>query len=352
MDYDDKKRIEWVDHAKGICIILVVMMHTTLGIEKATSNLTWLHPFIEWARPFRMPDFFLISGLFLSARINRPWREYVDGKVLHFAYFYLLWMSIQMLTKAYGIYHDQGATAVLATYALGLIEPFGTLWFIYILAVFFVVTKATRNVSPVLIFAIAALLEIAPIETGWSLIDESAARYVYFFTGYWLAQFVFNFASAMAARSVVQLFAGLIVWGLCNYVTVHLGWATLPVASLLLGFIGAGAVITAGVVLSKTNLAGLMRYCGQNSIVIYLSFFVFMAAGRSAALNLAPRLDPGVAALAVTGFAVLGPLMLFWLTRGTMLSFLFQRPAWAKLAKPGKRWHSGGHVKSLNVEAR
>src|SRR4029078_9771560 len=84
-------RVDWVDVAKGICIILVVMMHSTLGVEKAIGAETSLHAFIEWARPFRMPDFFLISGLFLAARIDRPWRAYLDTKVAHFAYFYVLW---------------------------------------------------------------------------------------------------------------------------------------------------------------------------------------------------------------------------------------------------------------------
>jgi uncharacterized membrane protein YcfT len=31
-------RIDWVDYAKGICIVLVVMMHSTLGVEKAPGG--------------------------------------------------------------------------------------------------------------------------------------------------------------------------------------------------------------------------------------------------------------------------------------------------------------------------
>jgi uncharacterized membrane protein YcfT len=31
-------RVDWVDYAKGICIILVVMMHSTLGVEKAAGE--------------------------------------------------------------------------------------------------------------------------------------------------------------------------------------------------------------------------------------------------------------------------------------------------------------------------
>jgi uncharacterized membrane protein YcfT len=65
-------------------------MHSTLGVETAAGKTGWLHPLVEFARPFRMPDFFLISGLFLAQVIDRPWRQYLDRKVVHFAYFYLL----------------------------------------------------------------------------------------------------------------------------------------------------------------------------------------------------------------------------------------------------------------------
>ena len=53
-----------------------------------------------FAKPFRMPDFFLISGLFLAVVIDRDWRTYLDRKVVHFAYFYVLWVTIQFGFKA------------------------------------------------------------------------------------------------------------------------------------------------------------------------------------------------------------------------------------------------------------
>ena len=59
-------RIDWVDYAKGFCIVFVVMMHSTLGVEAAAGKDGWLHYLVEFARPFRMPDFFMISGLFLA----------------------------------------------------------------------------------------------------------------------------------------------------------------------------------------------------------------------------------------------------------------------------------------------
>ena len=57
---------------------------------------------------------------------------------------------------------------------------------------------------------------------------------------------------------------------------------------------GAAAVVTMGVMLSKTRLAEPIRYAGENSIVIYLAFFLFMAATRAVLLKLMPGLDLGL----------------------------------------------------------
>src|SRR4029077_11950704 len=172
---------------KGFCIVMVVMMHSTLGVEQAAGHESWMHHAVAFARPFRMPDFFLISGLFLAHVIDRDWRIYLDRKVAHFAYFYVLWVTIQFAFRAPGFYMEQGALGVLKEYLLAYIEPFGTLWFIYLLPIFFVVTKLTKAVPAIVVFSIAAILESLKIDTGWIVIDEFASRFVYFFAGYSLA---------------------------------------------------------------------------------------------------------------------------------------------------------------------
>ncbi len=339
-------RIDWVDHAKGICIILVVMMHSTLGVEKAVGEVSALGAFVEWARPFRMPDFFLISGLFLASRINRPWREYLDSKVLHFVYFYVLWMTIQFAFKGYGIWQDAGIAGVAQGWLMGFIEPFGTLWFIYLLAVFFVVVKAMRHVPALLVFAVGAGLEAAPVETGWLLIDEFASRFVYFFAGYWLAKQVFAFADGVAARKPLVIVAGLVIWGFANGFLVNLGWSHWPAISLAMGLVGATAVVSTGVLLSKFKWAEALRYCGENSIVIYLAFFLPMAASRTVLLKTPLVEFPSAVSGIVTVAGVIAPIVLFWIVRNTRGAFLFRRPQWAKLASSGGGWHSAAHAKT------
>jgi len=325
-------RVDWVDYAKGICIILVVMMHSTLGVEKAAGELSWLNGFIEWARPFRMPDFFLISGLFLSTRIDRPWRPYLDTKLVHFAYFYILWMTIQFAMKSTGIFLSDGPLAALQAYGLGLIQPYGTLWFIYLLAIFFVVVKALKDVPPLLIFAVGVVLEMAHMETGWIVIDEFANRFVYFYAGYWLAKHVFAFAREVNSLNPLGILLGLVMWGIINAILVSNGMAHMPGVSLILGFIGAGAVISTGVLLSRFSFTFPIRYCGENSIVIYLSFFMFMAATRTLLLKLGVIEDLAIVSFIVTAVGVISPVLLFWAVRHTPLSFLFRRPQWARLS--------------------
>src|SRR5476649_2128485 len=145
-------RVDWVDYAKGICIVMVVMMHSVLGVEAAAGQTGFMHVMVAFAKPFRMPDFFLISGLFLSVVIDRDWRTYLDRKVVHFAYFYLLWMTIQFVFKAPSLVAQNGVHDVIRLYFVSLIEPFGTLWFIYLLPIFFVFVKATQRVPVVLIW--------------------------------------------------------------------------------------------------------------------------------------------------------------------------------------------------------
>ena len=280
-------RVDWVDYAKGFCIVFVVMMHSTLGVEAAAGGDGWMHAVVAFALPFRMPDFFMISGLFLARVIDRDWRTYLDRKVVHFAYFYVLWMTIQFAFKAPQFAADGGYGAVLRLYLQSFIEPFGTLWFIYLLPVFFVVIKLTRRVPWPIVWVVAAALEIAHINTGWMVLDEFAARFVYFYTGYIAARMSSRSPRARRTQPTLGI-AGLLAWGLVNGTLVYLGYEQMPFISLALGLVGACAVVTVSALMTLHDVFKPLRYCGRNSIVIYLAFFLPMAATRAVLLEDAP----------------------------------------------------------------
>jgi len=320
------RRIDWVDYAKGICIVMVVMMHSVLGVEAAAGQTGFMHVLVAFAKPFRMPDFFLISGLFLSVVIDRDWRTFLDRKVVHFGYFYLLWVTIQFGFKAPSFAAGAGWAHVGYMYLESFIEPFGTLWFIYLLPVFFVVTKAVRRLPPLLIWSVLAALETAHIATGWTVIDEFCARFVYFYSGYLCADYVFALSGRARAQPALAL-AGLAAWALINGSLVASGHSESPLISLTLGLSGVCAIVTAGTLLARAHWLDFLRFCGEHSIVIYLAFFLPMAASRTLLLRAGLIHDIGTISLVVTIAGVFGALAIWRIALKAGANFLFERPA-------------------------
>ena len=350
-------RVAWVDIAKGICIVMVVMVHATLGVEVAAGEQGWMHYLVAWARPFRMPDFFLISGLFLGLVIDRPWLRYLDRKVVHFAYFYVLWLTIQFAFKAPGMAVEEGVGGAAANYLLAFVQPFGTLWFVYLLPIFFVFTRLVRGVPTWFVLASAAVLEMLPVATGSVVFDEFCARYVYFFAGYALAANVFRIADWIRANPGTAL--GLMApWTLLNAFFVFTpapaalvpflqpdighsgaqgGIAELPFVSLVLGTAGLVAVIAVATLLDGRRGTEWLRWLGTHSIVIYLAFFLPMAITRVVLLRTGIVQDIGSISLIVTVVAIAGPAVLYGLVKWSGWgNFLFERPAWAHVDMPAK----------------
>src|SRR5207244_13024067 len=101
-------------------------------------------------------------------------------------------MTVQFTLKAPVVAAESGWNHVGLLYLESFIEPFGTLWFIYLLPIFFVVTKLSRRTPPLAIWVVAAALESAHVVTGWTVIDEFFARFVFFCSSYLFALFVFG----------------------------------------------------------------------------------------------------------------------------------------------------------------
>ena len=175
-----------------------------------------MHLLVAFAKPFRMPDFFMISGLFLSLVIDRDWRGYLDRKVVHFAYFYVLWVTIQFGFKAPGFAANRAGprsagciwnpsssrSARCGSFTCCRCSSWSQ--------------NCHANCRPLLIWSVAALLEMAHVATGWTVIDEFCARFVYFHAGYLFAAHVFALSDRARARPARAL-AALAIWALSEW---------------------------------------------------------------------------------------------------------------------------------------
>jgi uncharacterized membrane protein YcfT len=348
-------RVVWFDYAKGICIILVVMMHSTLGVGEAFGGEGFMHYLVAFARPFRMPDFFLLSGLFLFRVIDRDWRTYLDRKLVHFAYFYVLWLTILMAVKHAGLLAGDPQGWLIA-FADAFVTPNPNLWFIYMLPVFFIVTKLARQagIPDWALWLGAVALQTFPPGTGWEPLDGYGAHYfVFFLTGYMLSARVFKLAG-WARENAGTAMIGLAGWFVFNTMIAFEPAgvagidkiADIPVLRIAFGLIGAVAVVTIAALLSRLDAARFVRYAGRNSIVLYVSVVLPMAATRIALLKTGIIADVGIVSLIVTAVAVAVPLGLHALVRNTRARFLYERPEALKIERrrPGRATPAGHAV--------
>jgi len=130
----DPNRLVWVDHARGIGIILVVLGHVLGGLYN--SGLFPHETFLRWIfytlYTFHMPMFFFLAGLNAQHSLRRCASSFLAGKVTTIAYPYVLWSLIQgsiVMVMA----RDANIPITAADLAAIWYRPIGQFWFLYAL---------------------------------------------------------------------------------------------------------------------------------------------------------------------------------------------------------------------------
>jgi len=339
--------LPWVDTAKGICILLVVLMHTVLGIEKEFGQSGYLREVVAWTKPFRIPDFFMLSG-FLAAGIGKlGWREFIDRKILHYAYFYLLWLAIIIVLKS--LPAGSGAPAqIIAGLTSGLVEPFSTLWFIYVLPLFILGARLARGwaIFPIIFAALILHFAASAYPAGGSFamvsqltsstaINSFTLFFIFFLAGYFGRQLIEKLVQ-LTDRSLIVSSVILAGWAGAHSAALHAGITVIPGFTLIFGIAGGLAVAVLAVLIVRAGWLGWLAYCGRHSLAIYLTFVIPMAVTREIFAATGLLKQPDLVAAVTFAAAILLPLLLERVTAGQTIQFLFKRPLWARLPYPGR----------------
>jgi fucose 4-O-acetylase-like acetyltransferase len=248
-------RLQWVDQAKGIGIVLVVFGHVLDGVHNAgipidafTFRLTW-----DALYSFHIPLFFFLSGLFFPhSWQQRGLRGVMLNKVDTLVYPYLLWSLLQGFTQVALSQHVNNP--VTAGEVLSLLwHPRQEFWFLY--ALFF-----TYLIACVLYFFV-------PARQRWMLLLGAVALYflrtdiprvaAIWYPAWYLVYFLAGAALQRVARLITERTA-----------------ISLPVAALVFG----------GAVAALHQLSGQLAG-GQSNPVISAANIV--AAGAGTAMTLA-----------------------------------------------------------------
>lgn len=153
---NNKQRIEWIDAAKGACILAVVLYHFNIfiyqGIYEGHAIATVWNVGITALKPLRMPLFFLISGYLASTSITRrSWGQVRTNKIASLLWVYVLWAVVYWIAVAYLLPDNPwfensfNASMTLPLLVERMLTANISLWYLYALVIYFVIAKLLRS---------------------------------------------------------------------------------------------------------------------------------------------------------------------------------------------------------------
>lgn len=330
---NSKPRLMWVDSARGIAICLVVINHALMFlIPLNLCNEYWIE-INNFLRTMRMPLFFFTSGLFATSWvIQRSWREMLRRKVLLFAWLYALWVSIRYAYFSFvpQIANPDETESIIRYFAQAVWSNTDT-WFIYALAVFFVLAKATNHYPLKYQLAISAGASIiwltGVINLPSALWNGLPSFYVFFLV-----------ASHLSRSRLNDVLEGLGIASRSSFVAAWIAfYAAVTVSNFLwippVGFAVRVVAVAGGLVvaLSLVKLPWI-QYLGRNTLPIYLTHTIWLGGITAVVTNILDISTLGAwiwllpVPLAVAGLLTsLG----FWkLSVLLKLAWLFNVPNW------------------------
>lgn len=271
----------WVDAARGLGIVLVVVGHALAGLRTAgilPEAQPWLfvHRFVY---AFHMPLFFFLAGLFVLEPARASTARFLDSKLRTVAWPYLLWSVLQTLVQAATAGTNQGVG--LAALSGVLHRPIMQFWFLYalflMLVLFALLVRA--GASPAAVAAVAAALYVVPAFGSlgpWGPAYSVANFMVYFAAGVVLAARVHGWLDAVP-RGAAAVGAAL------GYALTAVGVALHLDGTRATGPLLAACGTTATVLLAKA-LPGAtrLREWGRLSLQIFVAHTLASAGVRMA----------------------------------------------------------------------
>jgi fucose 4-O-acetylase-like acetyltransferase len=283
------RRIEWLDLARGIGVVLVVAGHAERGLAAAAiaQGQGW-RLFDLGLYTFHMPLFMLLAGLNVPASLRRGRNEFLAGKLWTIAWPYVLWSLVQgvLMVELSGMTNGHVDWAGLTMIGWRPISPF---WFLYALMVYMSVVAAIGIRARVLVpLAVAGqlALQFAPRRfIAGDSIDHQLCYQAAFFVAGVLASSRIKALRLRTARVLLPL-AMACWWAAFRAMPLSGATPYLEPASLPAAFAGIVIVLALSRLLAQTALRPLFVGLGQASMTIYVMHILGTAGARTALTRL------------------------------------------------------------------
>lgn len=341
-------RILWVDTAKTLAIVLIVMYHVSgwffalvfQGSTTPASSVWWA--FSQALLTVRIPLFFLVSGMLAVRAIRRGWGELFRTRLLDLLWPFAIWTLLIAPLWSLRLYETGSPhiRPVLDALAFGS----GHLWFLPALVVFLVVAKLVSR-APLVAIAVAAVLAYGlrgPIvawadQTLYAPLAIDLSRWLIFLVWFLIGCFGVR-AVQRVARHPVPVALGMAVLFVGLIVLARSGVSG-PYLTPLLSLTGVSAMIGVSVLLSRPEqLRRLARYLAARTLAIYVGHALLLEVLAVGVLGVRRLFGPVDLANAVTMalFVPLVTVVVVWASTWMHDRAVAGRLRW--LYRPPARW--------------
>jgi fucose 4-O-acetylase-like acetyltransferase len=279
--WSGRRRIKWIDAARGIGIILVVFGHVLRGAVDAglmtRSNTLWLLEYGIYT--FHMPLFFALAGLNVKRSIEKGKERFFIDKLWTIAYPYLLWSAIQggIQLALPGMVNRQRSAMFLTTI---LWKPIAQFWFLYALFLCHMAALIVRQRSWLLAFVGVAAYGLNLAGIG------QPTTYVlgFYVAGIFLSDALNRWTPGLKLCAIEVLGFGVLFAMAEHFGRITSGAVPSSIFSLPASVLGIALVCALGQVAASTGgwISGILTGLGVMSMTIYILHVLAATSARIA----------------------------------------------------------------------
>ena len=250
-------RQTWMDVVRGVCIVLVLLLHAYSLIMNSPGTET-IKAFNLVFGPYRMPILMFLSGLLLHRSLGKEVRPYVYGKLATIFWPFLIW-SLVVLAAEQRLTLENILKVPISSPTL--------LWYLWFLFAYYIIALVLKRLK--VSFALVAVVALIASLFLPDFLRMSRFAYLLFF--FLLGEVVLERDVRIVDRRIV---AGLIA--------VAIAGAVLSVQGFSMSYNALYAWAPVSLVLAFYSLprhlyefpgSSFLQWIGRNSLVFYVVHF-------------------------------------------------------------------------------
>jgi fucose 4-O-acetylase-like acetyltransferase len=339
------KRFAWIDYDRGISIILVTFRHCFEGLMNSGIDLN-AYPFLGYLNVFlfgfRMPLFFIASGLFVSSSLKKKGLlSYSNNRFKLILYPLLVWGTIQISLQLLFSSHSNSEVHPI-DYIYLLINPRKEGQFWYLNALFFVglIYAYLKEVARLKLFHqitigfclyfLLSFIRSANLDFG--LLMDVFQYYVFFAIGDALSGYIHHDKSSNILSSWIFFAFLLFIFLFVQYFFTKINLSNhsdyyvqhkMPFFFLLVAAVGCLLSINISFLLKRYNKFPFLRVIGYHSVHMYCMQIIIMALVRLLLMKIFGITFPPLLVLLVFFSGIFLPIIIYNLSLRFNLWWLF-----------------------------